>query len=204
MKRRWGRADFAHGPEALARRLLGALLVRDVDGLRVAGRIVEVEAYLGAEDKAAHSYGGRRTPRVEAMYGKAGLAYVYFTYGMHHCMNVVAGEEGEAVAVLVRALEPMEGLDSMHERRGARRRKLALRDRDLCSGPGKLCEAMAIDRSLNGIDLTRSGVLWVEDGEGDNPIGRVSCGPRIGIGSAGEWVERPLRWWVEGNAHVSR
>jgi DNA-3-methyladenine glycosylase len=202
--RRWRRRDFAHRAEALAQRLLGAVLVREIDGERLSGRIVEVEAYLGALDKAAHSYGGRRTARVEAMYAKPGTSYVYFTYGMHHCMNVVAGEEGEAVAVLLRALEPVDGLDVMRGNRTSRRGPGTLRDRDLCSGPGKLCQAFAIDRGLNGVDLTTSGELWIESGSGRIASGTVGNGPRIGIGSAGEWVDAPLRWWVEGNAHVSR
>src|SRR5690606_2172802 len=145
MSNRLPREFFLRDPVAVARSLLGQRLVRVANDVRTAGLIVEVEAYLGVPDKAAHTSGGRRTPRNESMWGVGGRAYVYFTYGMHHCLNVVVGEAGHPVAVLLRALEPTQGLDAMR-----RRRPRARRDRDLCSGPGKLCQAMAIDRQLDG------------------------------------------------------
>ena len=185
--------------ETLARRLLGQRLVSQVGGCRVAGQIVETEAYLGTPDRAAHTYGGRRSSRNAAMWGPAGHAYVYFVYGMHHCVNVVASAPGDPVAVLVRALEPSEGLDVMRQRRPAARR-----DRDLCSGPGKLTAALAISRELDGADLVGGRDLFLERlrhrALPDRAIGR---GPRVGIDYAEEWRDAPLRFWVAGNPHVS-
>jgi DNA-3-methyladenine glycosylase len=174
------------------------------DGTRLSGTIIETEAYLGVKDKAAHTFGGRRTPRNESMYAVGGTAYVYFTYGMHYCMNVVAGEAGNPVAVLLRALEPDEGIERMRELRNpkGRTRKTPLKDRDLCRGPGRLCEALAIGREFNGADLTADPRLHIEAGRAYKPRELV-CTARVGIASAEEWVDRPLRWYVRGNAHVS-
>lgn len=197
---RASRSFFEQDPVALAQALIGRRLVRILDdGTRLGGVIVETEAYLGVEDKAAHSYGGRRTARNESMYARAGTAYVYFTYGMHHCMNVVCGSEGEPVAVLLRALEPSEGLDAMFQRRVK-----AKREWDLCSGPGKLCQALAIDRELDGEDLTTSGRLYVET-VGQSPIVgmRLVNSARIGVGYSHEWAHRLLRWSLAGCPHVS-
>lgn len=197
--RRFSRADSA----SLARRLLGQRLVRMLDdGSRIAGIIVETEAYLGEVDRAAHSFGGRRTPRNEAMYAEGGAAYVYFTYGLHFCFNVVAGRTDEPIAVLVRALEPAEGSEFMRAFR-ARRASEGLPDTLLCSGPARLCQALAIDRSHNGLDLTESDHLWIERGRRVPPAA-IAAGPRIGIDSAGVWARKPLRFWIAGNPHVSR
>lgn len=188
--------------DELARALLGCVLVRvDEHGRRASGMIVETEAYLAPEDRASHAFGNRRTPRNEPMFMKPGTSYVYFTYGMHHCMNVSAGAEGLPHAVLLRALEPIDGLEAMRERRtGARR---VMRDRDLCSGPGKLCQALGIDRAHSGMDLCSSREMWLEGGAefADSEVARSS---RIGISGAGEWVGAPLRWLVVGNPHVSK
>ena len=175
------------------------------DGTRLAGRIVEVEAYVGVRDRACHSFGGRRTPRNESMYGPPGLAYVYFTYGMHHCMNVVCGRDGEPVAVLIRALEPIDGLEAMRRARasGNAAKARALRERDLCSGPGKLCQALGLDRACDGEDLATSERLWIEERGAGGARSRLVRGPRIGIGSAGVWAEKPLRWGVAGSPWVS-
>jgi DNA-3-methyladenine glycosylase len=203
--RRLKRADYRTDSEALARGLLGSKLVRiAADDTRLSGVIVETEAYLGAPDLASHAVGGRRTARNEAMYAQAGTSYVYFTYGMHFCFNVVCGEEEVPLAVLVRALEPVEGIEEMKRRRAAGKNALRLekmKETDLCSGPGKLCSAMGIDRSLNAVDLVKDERLWIERGEA---VGEVGVGPRVGIGFAKEWVEKPLRFWVAGNPHVSR
>lgn len=209
-------SDYAVGPEALARRLLGRLLVRiDADGARRSGRIVETEAYLGVVDRAAHSFAGRRTPRVEPMYGPPGLAYVYFTYGMHHCFNVVCGETDEPVAVLVRALEPLEGLDAMRESRSRRRgrggalvparsKTRALPDHELCRGPANVCRALEVDRELSGLDLTSDERLWIEAGALTRAEERsVETTPRIGVAYAGAWAKRPLRWVVAASASAS-
>ncbi|MGP1310517.1 MAG: DNA-3-methyladenine glycosylase, partial [Phycisphaerales bacterium] len=140
--------------ERCAQRLLGTTLVRTLpDGVRITGVIVETEAYLGAEDRAAHTFGGRRTPRNESMYCRAGTAYVYFTYGMHFCMNIVCGREGEGTAVLLRALEPLEGIDAMRAHRAGKRAAATLKESDLCSGPAKLCAALCVDRDLDRVDL---------------------------------------------------
>lgn len=169
------------------------------NGHRLAGLIVEVEAYLGIPDKAAHTYNGRRTPRNEAMWGDGGHAYVYFTYGLHHCVNVVAGRAGEPVAVLLRALEPTEGFDLLR----LHRRK-TMPDSNLCSGPAKLTQAMAIDRSLNAADLVSGDALFIERAARAIPESRITASPRIGIDYAQEWARKPLRFHLTGNPHVSR
>lgn len=202
LRRGFFRADAV----SLARRLLGMRLVRVLeDGARLAGAIVETEAYCGVEDRACHSFGGRRTPRNDAMYARPGTAYVYFTYGMHHCFNVVCGREDEPVAVLIRALEPAEGIERMRRARQSQRSKTPLDDRALTSGPARLCQALSIDRTLNGVDLARSGALWIERGVGvPTGRGRIRTGPRIGVSSAGDWALRPLRFWVADSPWVSR
>ena len=194
------RSFFARDPVPLARALLGQRMVSRVDGVRTAGIIVETEAYLGIPDKAAHTYDGRRTDRNEAMWGTPGHAYVYFVYGMHHCVNVVAGREDDPVAVLVRALEPVEGLESM-----AARRTRARRDTDVCSGPGKLTQALGITRELDGEDLVEGDLLFLER-ERKGPLAdeRIDVGPRVGIAYAEEWRDEPLRFSVRDNPHVSR
>jgi DNA-3-methyladenine glycosylase len=182
----------------VARELLGKVLVVPAGGgQRVAGRVVETEAYLGAEDRASHAYGDRRTARTETMYGVGGRAYVYFVYGMHHQFNVVTGREGSPLAVLVRALEPLEGLDWMRRRRPARD------DRQLTSGPGKLCQALAVDRTFDGADLTGARV-WLEDDGARVPPADIAAGPRVGVAYAAEDALRPWRFWVRGNPFVSR
>ncbi len=182
----------------LARALLGKRLVVPSDeGARVSGRIVETEAYLGAEDKAAHSYRNRRTARTETMFAVGGTAYVFFVYGMHHQFNVVAGAEGLPHAVLVRALEPEEGLELMRARRPARS------DRELTSGPGKLCHALGIDRTFDGADLLGQRV-WIEDAGTVIPPEEIAAGPRIGIAYAEEYALKPWRFWLKGNMFVSK
>ncbi len=157
-----------------------------------AGRIVEVEAYV-ADDRASHSFNGP-TMRNRVMFGPPGFLYVYFTYGMHFCANVVTGAEGDGQAVLIRALEPLKGVSQMRTRRPN-----VTSDADLASGPGKLTRAMAIGRDNNGQDLCRSRIRIVDDGVPPPRILGVS--PRIGITEA---VHFPWRWFVEGNPHVSR
>lgn len=203
---RWTRDDFARPADELAPALLGRLLVRLLPGgERLAGRIVETEAYLGEEDLASHSARGRRSPRNEAMYGPPGLAYVFFTYGMHHCFNAVCGRLGEPAAVLIRALEPIEGADLMRALRDSHsRRRSPIPETDLASGPARLCQALDINRSHNGLDLARAPDLFVESPAAIDPPPRVAVGPRIGVAYAGAWAAAPLRWWLEGNPHVSR
>ena len=190
--------------DELARALLGCRLVRvQPDGSRLAGLIVETEAYLGVEDHASHSHKNRRTARTEPMYGAPGTAYVYFTYGMHFCMNVSAAAVDVPHAVLIRALEPTEGLEVMAQRRAGKRSPNTIYPRDLCSGPAKLCQALAIDRDFTGVDMCQSETLFLERGRAisDDAVARDA---RIGLGNAGTWTDSPLRWVVLGNEHVSR
>jgi len=191
--------DFGRDPVTTARRLLGQRLVRVVDGERLAGIIVEVEAYLGAEDRAAHTFGNHRSPRNASMYLAGGHSYVYFIYGMHHCLNVVCGAVDEGVAVLIRALQPTDGLERMYASRPAARV-----DRELCSGPAKLTQSMSIDRSLDGLDLRTSDRLFIERCRHRSlPRERIGRSPRIGVDSAGAWALQPLRFYVLDSPHVS-
>jgi len=168
-------------------------VLQHADGRR--GRIVETEAYCGEADAAAHSWRGR-TARNATMFGRPGLLYVYFTYGMHWCCNPVCGEEGEGVAVLLRALAPLGGLAAMRVARPGCRR-----DRDLCRGPARLCQAMGIDRAQDGVDLVdgAGGLRIVDDGV--PPPASPVVTPRVGITRA---VDEPWRWYVPGDPHVSR
>lgn len=186
------RRFYLRHPTEVAPELLNKLLLRD-DG-RV-GRIVEVEAYAGGEDPAAHSYRGR-TARNASMFGPGGHLYVYFTYGMHWCANAVCGPEGHGWGVLLRALEPVAGIEHMRSARGQH-----LKPRELASGPGRLGQAMGIDRALDGADLVRPDRgIWIAS-DGTLPPTSPQAGPRIGIRHA---VEHAWRWWVPDNAHVSR
>jgi DNA-3-methyladenine glycosylase len=179
--------------EVVARELLGTTLVCRTDDGIAAGRIVETEAYLGPHDPACHAAAGV-TSRTRILYGPPGVAYAYFIYGMHWCMNAVVRENGFGAAVLLRALEPVSGVPLMRERRRAARHV-----RDLARGPGNLCRALGIDGSHNGLSLSRGAVRILAGAE--VPDEEVSIGPRIGIRKAAEW---PLRFWVTGNASVSR
>ncbi|MES1177582.1 MAG: DNA-3-methyladenine glycosylase [Myxococcales bacterium] len=188
------REFYARPVLRVAKDCIGKLLVhRTKQGLAV-GRIVETEAYRGPEDRAAHSYGGRRTPRTEVMYGPPGYAYVFFVYGMHYQFNIVTTGEGDPHAVLVRAVEPVLGLEQMSERR-----KLPASSRDLSNGPGKLCQAFAIGKADYGADLCGSRLFLAE-----GPRVRSASSPRIGIAYAGDWVEKPWRFYDPKSPYVSR
>ncbi|CAN5368261.1 DNA-3-methyladenine glycosylase [soil metagenome] len=193
---------------AVARELLGKLLVvPDVDGKSVSGMIVETEAYLGTTDRAAHSYNGRRTPRNEVMYGEAGRAYVFFVYGMYNQFNVVTGPIDHPHAILIRGVEPVEGIEVMRKRRTKKSEPGAIAtgfrsDKNLTSGPGKLCIALAINRKYNGDDL-RGDNVWIEDHRSFSDD-EIAVGKRIGIDYAGEDAEKPWRFWVKGNINVSK
>lgn len=192
---------FRRSAEAAAADLLGRFLVREEpgSGVRTVARIVETEAYLGVIDRASHAWNGRRTERTETLYRAGGCAYVFLVYGMHNCLNVVTGPEGEASAVLIRAAAPVEGVEVMAMRRGLRRPP---RPGDLLGGPGKLCHALAIDRTFDGAPLDR-GDLRIARGEPVTPQ-QVATGPRIGIDYAGEAVDWPLRFAIRGNREMSR
>ena len=185
-------AFYARDTVAVARALLGQLLVSSIGGRRCLARIVETEAYVGPHDPACHAAGWRRTPRNEVLYGSPGLAYVYFTYGMHWCVNVVTEREGYPAAVLLRAAEPVRGLAAMRERRGL------VPDRTLASGPARLTQALGIDRGLNGHRLS-ARPLWIAAGPRVPPR-RVAAGPRVGIRVATDWK---LRFWIRDNPFVS-
>jgi len=181
----------------VARDLLGKkLVVPGKNGLRVAGIIVETEAYRGPEDRASHAYNGRRTNRTETMYGIGGTAYVYFVYGMYNQFNVVTNVEGVPHAILVRAVEPSEGLDVMRRRRRGRS------EYELTSGPGRLCLALGIDRQIDKADLLGERV-WIEEGVSISPR-QIARGPRVGIDYAEAWVKKPWRFWVRDNPFVSK
>jgi DNA-3-methyladenine glycosylase len=192
------RVFFGRDPRRVARELLGKVLVREAGQLRLAARVVEVEAYLGEKDPAAHAAAGN-TARTSILFGPPGFAYVYFIYGNHYCLNVSCEREGKAGSVLFRALEPLVGIEEMAEARGI----VLSGTRDLpklTSGPGRLAQAFGITRPRdNGCDLTsrRSG-LWIGD-DGFRP-GRVRVTPRVGITKA---AQRPLRYFLAGNRFVS-
>ena len=169
---------FDRDTVAVARALLGKVLVREIDGVRLWGRLVEVEAYLGPDDLASHAARGRRTPRTEVMFGRPGHAYVYFTYGMHWCLNFVTREEGVPQAVLVRAIEPGPGVGR-------------------CGGPGLVTRALSIDRTLNGAALKPPDLYVIDDGA---PKRRVFVTRRIGVEGTGVWGKRLLRYVVDSPA----
>lgn len=173
------RAYFERPTLRVARSLIGKYLVRDGEGGLRAGRIVEVEAYVGPEDQASHASRGR-TPRTDVMFGPAGLAYVYLIYGMHHCFNIVTEREDYPAAILIRAVE-------VHGTTPA-----------LIDGPGRLCKQFMIDRSLNRLDVTRGEMLWVEDRGGRLPANAVTAAPRIGVDYAGKWAAKPWRFRLAG------
>ena len=181
----------------VARDLLGKkLVVPAKNGSRVAGIIVETEAYRGPEDRASHAYNGRRTNRTETMYRIGGTAYVYFVYGMYNQFNVVTNVEDVPHAILVRAVEPSEGLDIIRRRRPGRS------EYELTSGPGRLCLALGIDRKLDQADLLGERV-WIEEGVSISAR-QIARGPRVGIDYAERWIEKPWRFWVRDNPFVSR
>ena len=190
---RLGRAFYARPALDVARDLLGRDLVRTLeDGSRLVARIVETEGYQ-QDDPASHSFRGL-TPRTEVMFGPPGRVYVYFTYGMHFCMNVVTGQAGEGSAVLLRAARPLKGLGTMRGLRGIESERL------LCAGPGRLCQALAVGRELNGADLLRGSQITITRGE---PVDdqQVVTGPRVGIRSA---MGKPWRFFVAGSPYISR
>ncbi|CAJ1076032.1 DNA-3-methyladenine glycosylase isoform X1 [Xyrichtys novacula] len=199
--------DFFNQPCInLAQAFLGKVLVRTcADGTELRGRIVETEAYLGGEDKASHSAGGKRTERNTAMFMKPGTIYVYPIYGMYLCMNV--SSEGEGAAVLLRSLEPLQGQPIMRQLRAARRKEGApkLKEKELCNGPSKLCQAMNIPRCFDRRDLASDPEVWLERDPNTDPEENydIVAAPRIGIESHGEWAKKPWRFYLRGHPCVS-
>ncbi len=192
------RTFYVRSALRVARDLPGLYIFRRLGRTLFAGRIVEVEAYLGSHDPASHAYRGM-TPRNQVMFGEGGHLYVYFTYGMHYCCNVVTGEKGDAGAVLIRAAEPVEGIGAMTRRRSARdgRRR---GPEDLCSGPAKLCQAFGIGREENGTDLCGDSI-WIARKRGENSPRTIMRTPRIGISSG---REHQWRFLLKDNPFVSR
>jgi len=182
---------------AVARALLGCVLWRRIGRELLGARLVEVEAYLGANDMASHARRGLRSPRNASMYLDGGHAYVYFTYGMHWCMNVVTQEADIAEAVLLRAAEPVRGIESMRARRPK-----AKRDVDLMNGPGKLCSALAIDRALDGEPLDGKR-LFITERDVEIDEDDIAISPRIGVDYSGDAAHWPLRFYLRDNVYVS-
>jgi DNA-3-methyladenine glycosylase len=182
---------------SVARALLGCILWRKRGRELLAARIVECEAYLGANDSASHARRGLRSARNESMYLAGGHAYVYFTYGMHWCLNVVTQEADVAEAVLLRAAQPLRGIESMRKRRPK-----AKRDVDLMNGPGKLCQALDIDRALDGVALD-GNTLWLTGRDVEVHDDEIAVSPRIGVENSGEAAVWPLRFFLRGNPYVS-
>ncbi len=191
MRKKLDRKFYDRPTLLVAQELLGKYLVVQKDGYNLSGKIVETEAYIGFKDPASHAYRGM-TPRNEIMFGDPGYTYVYITYGMHHCLNLVTERNGYPAAVLIRALEPTDGVELMKKRRGRQNLK------DLTSGPAKLCKALDVDRKLNGADLC-SEIIYVEDrGE---VVKRITSSSRIGIK---EGKKKNWRFYIKNNEFVSR
>ncbi len=188
------REFYAQPVLRVAKACIGKLLVHETKQGLCVGRVVETEAYRGPEDRAAHSFGGRRTARTEVMFGPPGHAYVFFVYGMHYQFNIVTTKLGAPHAVLVRALEPVYGVEWM-----AKRRNLPATSRELTNGPGKLCQAMAIGREAYGLDLCASPLFLAE-----GPRTRSASSARIGIDYAGDWAQKPWRFFDPKSRYVSR
>ena len=182
----------------LAVQLLGKQLFTRVDGVVTGGTIVETEAYNGVIDKASHAYNGRFTPRTATMYEAGGISYVYLCYGIHHLFNVVTATKGNPHAVLIRGIEPTEGLEKMLERR--KMKSLASR---ITAGPGALAQALGIDKNLNAKDLL-GDEIWIEDNGFVFPSTEIVASPRVGVDYAGDHALLPWRFFVKGNSYVSK
>ncbi len=190
------RAFYEQPTLRVAQALLGCYLVREYRGQRLVGRILETEAYVGPDDQASHASVGK-TQRNAVMFGPAGHAYVYVIYGIHHCLNVVTERPGYPAAVLIRALEPVAGIEIMRQLRGGRP------DRELANGPGKLCQALAIDRRFNGHDLCAGRDLWIAAGE-PVPDDQIVTGPRVGVRGDERALRAPWRFAIRGHPGVSK
>jgi DNA-3-methyladenine glycosylase len=176
----------------LARDLLGKFLVTNTEGRLTAGIITETEAYNGIVDRASHAFGGRRTQRTEIMYKEGGHAYVYLCYGIHHLFNIVTSLKNDPRAILIRAIKPVYGIETILKRRNA----FKLSD-NLCVGPGKVAQALGIQTSLSGNELSKKNKIWVSDKGYKFPAAKIKKGSRIGVDYAGEDAKLPYRFWVE-------
>jgi DNA-3-methyladenine glycosylase len=192
--------SYYHNPDvvALSRDLIGKYLFTCIDGELTGGYIVETEAYAGVIDKASHAYGGRLTPRTQTMYMQGGVSYVYLCYGIHEMFNIVASAEGRPHAILIRAIEPTDGLDVI-----MRRRNMEIVRPNITKGPGSVAKALGISRKINAVSL-QSDTIWVEDRGLTFANESVAAGPRIGVGYAGDDALLPYRFYVRGNIYVSK
>ncbi len=207
--KRLGNEFFGQSCTELAKQLLGKVIVRNVcedsgsaKMLTLSARIVETEAYLGGEDKASHSHKGKKTERNRAMFMSPGTAYVYSIYGMYWCFNVSSA--GEGAAVLIRAAEPLDGLETMRKERSARR-KTSVKTKELCNGPSKLCQALRICKQLDRTDLTAGEQFYIAEAADRLQVDEqtIVSKPRVGIAYAEEWTDKPLRFFLANNVFVS-
>ena len=187
-----------------AKALLGKCLVRRLEGELLAVRITETEGYIGRCDRACHAYNYRRTARTDTLFHQGGTAYIYFIYGMYHCLNFVTEPEGEPAAVLIRAAEPLAGTDTIRRLRFGDKPLTPCRQKNFLNGPGKLCKGISLTREQNGLDLVTGEELFVCDSPEDLGLPappphkeRMRCGPRIGVDYAGEAKDYPWRFWLE-------
>ena len=187
---------FARDTEVVAKELLGKTLVHVHRGQRLSGKIVETEAYIGTRDAACHGFNGRKTKRNASLYLPAGHAYVFMIYGMHFCFNAVTKKAREPEAVLIRALEPLEGLTFMQQKRGVKN------FRDFTNGPAKLCQALAIDKRFDGLKLEDK--IFIEDSSHTIATSDLVAAPRIGVDYAGEAARWPLRFFLKNSSYVSK
>ncbi len=189
-----GEKFYARDGLTLAKDLLGCYLIKETEQSKIITKIVETEAYMGPEDKACHAFNNRRTKRTEVMFGRPGLAYVYLIYGIHNCFNIVAAKEEKPEAVLIRAVEPIEGIEYIRENRVIGSRP----DRELTNGPGKLTEALGINRDYNGLSLTEGKELYLTIGE-DIKESDIKSGPRINIDYADEFTDKDWRFYLDSD-----
>lgn len=191
------RSFFQREAIVLAQDLLGKFLVREINGEKIITKIVETEAYMGEEDKGAHTYKNRRTNRTEVMFGEAGHAYIYFIYGMYYCLNVVSAEKDIPQGVLIRAVEPVEGLEIIKKNRVIKSKKV----QDLTNGPGKLCQALNIDLSLKGVDVANGEELYILN---NNEKFEIVADKRVNIDYAEEYKDKLWRYYIKDNKFVSK
>lgn len=192
--------EYYQNPDVifLARNLLGKILFTKKNGEITAGIITETEAYFGEEDKASHAYGGKRTLRTEAMFQTGGFSYIYLCYGIHHLFNIVVSGENDPKSVLVRAVEPFEGLSFIESRRNRH-----TSDKTISSGPGSVCKALGIDMTFNQKPLNGEEI-WIEDSGLEYSPGEIVATPRIGVAYAGEHAFLPLRFYLKNNSYISK
>ena len=191
------REFYLQNAEIVAKELLGKYIVRKYEDKKIVCKIVETEAYIGPEDKACHAYNNRCTERTKVMFEEGGKAYIYFIYGMYYCLNIVVEREGKPEAVLIRGVEPVENREEIEKNRKIKSKK----EQDLTNGPGKLCTALKIDKSLNGYDITKKGELYIVEGESAVDIKSTT---RINIDYTEEYKDKHWRFYIKGNKFVSK